>query len=243
MKQNNFLQPLFVTVCSLLFTSLQLDGSLHTVPVSQPYVYLSIAAQSVSDQNLVIADPILGYPYPYFGGQGLLTPGFETFWYDDDALIIGVTHRRTGADFNQTIIYHPSDGTSAVLSDFMTRAWARNPVTGLLAFRAFTTSGFEPVNASIKLATYQNDTLTVDTTLPSGCDLAWSPDGATLAYTLRGAGRNDCTQPVTALAFYDVAAGTTQQVDVSGYQTMIPVGWVDRPAGDLAGNFASEERR
>jgi hypothetical protein len=181
---------------------------------------------------------VTNYTLPYFSEPMPIATNnamYETFWHDDDTLLISVTHVRTGVDVNETIAYHPSTQTTTVLSGLMTREWARNPVSGQLAYRAFTTDAFAPVNPVIHLATYTHDTLTVQATLPNGCDLDWSPDGATLAYTVRG---TTCTEPVTALAFYDVATGETQQVAVSDYREVLPVGWVRRPTGAVSGQVS-----
>lgn len=175
------------------------------------------------------------FAHPFYGQYPILAVDFSLFWYDADTLLIGVIDNKLWTDINQTIAYHPSTQTTTVLSSLMTREWVRNPVSGQLAYRAFTTDAFTPVNPVIHLSTYADEVLTVNATLPNGCDLDWSPDGATLAYTVRGV---TCTEPVTALAFYDVASGTTQQVAVTDYREVLPVGWVRRPTGEVNGQVS-----
>ncbi len=201
-------------------------------PKSAPHIPGEVYLWKVADNTI---SQVTSYTIPFSNTAGVLTPSIETFWHDDDTLLISVTHVRTGVDVNETIAYHPSTQTTTVLSGLMTREWARNPLSGQLAYRAFTTDAFAPVNPVIHLATYTHNTLTVQATLPNGCDLDWSPDGTTLAYTVRG---TTCTEPVTALAFYDVATGTTQQVAVSDYREVLPVGWVRRPTGEVSGQVS-----
>ncbi|MBC8099988.1 MAG: hypothetical protein H7Y11_11145 [Armatimonadetes bacterium] len=67
-------------------------------------------------------------------------------------------------------------------------------------------------------------------TAPSGCNLAWSPDGATLAYTVHP--DNNCDASVEKIVFVDAATGaiTEHVVPISTAGTrVLPVGWVVAP--------------
>ncbi|MBK8025521.1 MAG: PD40 domain-containing protein [Chloroflexi bacterium] len=203
-------------------------------PEAPQEVYMARPSAGSVERITNITFPLFGIPRP--GGASLDTD-YEMFWFDNDSLFVSATNFVTGADGNQTMVYHPSNGTTTAISDLMTDRWVKNPVTGQLAYRAYETVDFVPLNPAIHVATFANDVLMIEAVLPDGCDLAWSPDGATLAYTLRGIGSDACVRDVTSLAFYDVASETTQYVDMTGYDNVLPAGWVDRPRTDLTGHI------
>ncbi len=154
---------------------------------------------------------------------------FDLFWYDNDTLFISVTQVTSGEVESETIVYHLSSASMTSLSGMMMRHWRRNPVTGQLAYRAFMPDSQNLLSreAGIQIATFAGNTLTVQANLGDGSGLDWSPDGAVLAWM-----RSDVSvdgQFLSTLAFYHVASGVTQHIDVSTNGRLIPVGWVRRP--------------
>jgi hypothetical protein len=165
-----------------------------------------------------------------YGTRGILSGIYDLTWPNSQRLLVGATYIDNSiADVNQTLVYRLPQGTATALTNDHSGDWVQNPVTGQLAYRNFTTDEITSQNVVVKIATFSNDALAVSTTLPSGCDLSWSPDGTTLAFSQRGENSQECYRPVHAISFYNQTTNQTYQIDVSQYEWAIPVGWAALP--------------
>jgi hypothetical protein len=154
---------------------------------------------------------------------------YNIIWYSADYLLIGAIYSTPEAEGLVTLGYTVSTNTTEVLlQNAVTEEWAHNRVNNVLASRQVTSSlGVEPVVSSVQIQTLQNESLNSLRTLPTGCDLAWSPDGTILAYTDRGplSNSNRCTYGIVGLHFFDTAAqqSTYSPLLLDTYTS--PTGW------------------
>jgi hypothetical protein len=154
---------------------------------------------------------------------------YTPFWYSNDLLMIGARFSTPETEGMVTLRYTVSTNTTEVLlQNTVTEEWAHNRVNNVLASRQVTSSlGVEPVASSVQIQTLQNESLNSLHTLPSGCDLAWSPDGTILGYTDRGplSNSNRCTYDIVGLHFFDTVAQQSTYSPLLLDTYTIPLGW------------------
>jgi Tol biopolymer transport system component len=181
-------------------------------------------------------------------GTQLSESSFVPAWYDSDTLLIGASYR-THIDqpsTEETYLYRRSTVELVALFEGRTEEWARNSFTGQMAARIVTTAEATSVNdnspnsiVSGEVQIFALDSSGVDgdtailsvtaSDLPVGCDLAWSPDGATLAYAIRDS--DNCDGDVLRLVFVDGTTGTMQEYapllenGETPYRALL-IGWV-----------------
>ena len=163
-------------------------------------------------------------------------------WIADDTLLIGsaVNGFITEADGFPRIIrtngitaYRLSDGALAgpplTLSPNVAQEWALSPADARLALRVreLTPDG-NPIGASVQIATLDGETLEVQARGPAGCDnLAWSPDGAWLAY--RDLAQYCWDQPQITLMDAISGAAAPHQLLQTSTERVLWLGWLALP--------------
>jgi WD40 repeat protein len=164
---------------------------------------------------------------------------YDTIWADPQTLVIGaIFSDNPDTASTQTLMFHLPSKTITVLSMAAVEGWTANPVSGELAFRTIpaisSLGGFRSQTSSVQIGAVSGKTLKIAINAASisgveGCDLAWSPDGAILSYTIRGA---SCTEDkVQGFGFIDKATGNVrrrmfsaaEQTDIDFFY---PRGWV-----------------
>lgn len=134
-------------------------------------------------------DTWFSYPTPY--------ATYNPFWYDQNILLLGVR--------SETLVYNEGiesdldtvnartelykfDGTEPrIVLDYKVNAWAKNPITGHLAFQKLLTDDqndrYLITENQISIAIFDGQALTPKFTAQGGCNrLVWSPDGEYLGY-------------------------------------------------------------
>jgi hypothetical protein len=121
-------------------------------------------------------------------------------------------------------------GSLLTLSPNVAQEWALSPTDGRLALRVreLTPDG-NPIGASVQIATLDGETLQVQARGPAGCDnLAWSPDGAWLAY--RDLAQYCWDQPQITLIDSASGAAAPHQLMQTSTERVLWVGWLALPA-------------
>lgn len=157
---------------------------------------------------------------------------YHTYWFDDQTLLIGLLTRSNKSNQTQTIVFHLPEGTSTTLLTEGVQEWSVNSSSGELAFRSISTIDLmngTPHDPSVKVGIFKKDTLNTSLNLSAGCNLAWSPDGLTLAYTRHTDSK--CANNVESIMFVDRATGNQTEYNVPPYKVedgdqVIPLGWV-----------------
>jgi len=171
---------------------------------------------------------------PYLVRFGVYSP----LWLDDTHLIIGVAYTtpenaafaapldvRYSID-TMTIVYDVTEQTtSTLLESEMGQHWALDTNTHRVAFLTTTDSHY-PSNSPIRVGTLDANGFQPDTTLPAGCDIAWSPDGTALAFTLLEVPRTNCESAARSIAIYDVITAQQQIFTAADDEWIRPIGWV-----------------
>lgn len=147
------------------------------------------------------------------GGTHFSDATYMPIWYDADTLLIGARYKAQPDSLfsDETYLYKISTDTLSPLYEGETEEWVFNPVTDQIAARVVTTTDVhvpgqaweERINGSVQVFELNPDetSRTVQRILPLGCDLAWSPDGTILAYTVR---RSEyCADRIQRFAFID----------------------------------------
>lgn len=161
-------------------------------------------------------------------------------WSTDNQLLAGIVKAQGGSEINPasflagTFAYPVPSMSSIPLLTEVAREWARNPVTGILAYREDATqldtaNSLSVANRQTKIAVYQNNALTEMASASPGCDYRWSPDGAYLMY-------RDVSQQTSlgiicsisgALVMYQSATGSFTTYEIGG--NALSAGWIALP--------------
>ncbi len=184
-------------------------------------VYLWNIAQDEAAQVTSFTPQATTQGIPDF--QGWYVP----FWYDSDTLVVSADYMLPNRPENtETLAYNVVEGTRHMLFPEMVTEWALNPVSNVMAARLAQTS-------AVRLFTLDAaDNFTLEQvgesgSLPSGCHLSWSPDGATLAYVTTTSGY--CADSIQSIIFVDGTTGEAREYvpewgDDVWY--ILPIGWV-----------------
>jgi WD40 repeat protein len=190
-------------------------------------------------------------PQEYYELRGTWPDGavkYSTLWVNTQSLLVSVFHSTAMGSPNgglmpdpatfivETALYHFPNGHDTIVSGEYVNAWASNPIHEQIAYQIETSALDETGdlvyrNGRTEIATFDGIHFDVEQTLPSGCFLAWSPDGEWLAFT--GADSDDsswynCDNPTTldfAVVDGSVALRTYPLPD-----NALPVGWVQAAA-------------
>lgn len=176
--------------------------------------------------------------------SGVLIQGsYDMTWQTSEDLI--VTSRiflQSEEPASQTIAYNTTTRTTQVIAPVTLVNLTSNPVSNALAFgvlpeedHTVTTSNQHPIQliSSVEMAsviegvaTLTNLSRTIEAT--GGCDLTWSPDGQTLAYTIRAEG--NCRAPIEAILLVNSETAVVQLFDILPEDVghVIPLGWLAR---------------
>ncbi|NLX08827.1 MAG: hypothetical protein GXY36_04165 [Chloroflexi bacterium] len=158
---------------------------------------------------------------------------YDSVWYDTHTILLGATYgQEVPGDYvirSQIIEYDLLNDSQTILrSDMTAEEWTPSPVQNLFAFR--TASGYSPrTRHGVEIANVAAGVLTTIGSGPAGCDLAWSPDGATLAYTGRGQPMRSCYYSyysADTLYFMDSLTGQLAQYTPVEMEPVQAVGWV-----------------
>jgi hypothetical protein len=155
---------------------------------------------------------------------------YDIGWYDTDTFFLGETYGQGNLNdyiiISQTTRYEVPTGSQTILrADVMAEDWTRNPVQNQFAFR--TASGYSPrTYRGVEIVNIADGILTTIGAGPAGCDLVWSPDGTTLAYTGRVQPMTSCYDPVNALYFMDGTTGQLTQYIAAETGAARATGWV-----------------
>ncbi|MCA9903923.1 MAG: hypothetical protein KC547_08705, partial [Anaerolineae bacterium] len=199
-------------------------------------VFMLDVAQSTIQQVTYLTNPaplIDTIPLNYMNS-------YDFAWSADNQLLAGIV-RALGIAVIDPVTF--SAGSFAYPHPFVTpmsistsvaREWARNPVDGMLAYRAEATqlnaeNGLYDANRQTKIATYQTGTLTEIAAGTPGCDYRWSPDGAYLMYRTVAATTTPgiaCSMSNT-FVLYQSASSSFSTYAVDDY--VWPAGWVVLP--------------
>jgi hypothetical protein len=126
----------------------------------------------------------------------ILYATYATFWHDDQTLLFGTTYLPDKAgNITKTIALRVANGSSTTLNSNMTSGWRLNPHTkelAVLTYNLANTPYDEIKNAAVQVGTYTGKKWLGRISAPSGCNLAWSPEGTYLAYTAWGRTPDSC---------------------------------------------------
>ncbi len=159
---------------------------------------------------------------------------YETHWYNSQILLIAAVYSDdSNATHSAFLSYQTDNGMTNDLSLSDVEDITLNPtITSELAFRNATTVDalFTSQNPEIYIASFDGKQLKVLTRYSGGCDLSWSPDGTTLAYTQRG-DNTSCLDPIQAINFLHPMESAVQTHSMSAESAVvpeyaIPIGWI-----------------
>lgn len=172
-------------------------------------------------------------------GATFLRGRYKLAWFNSENLLIGASYQSMVDVVNtQSVLYNLTDNRTATISSKMGEEWELNPVTNQIAIRNIgieIVNGEEYISGNVELLAPEavssdlNTSYTHNTSLnlSLGCHLAWSPDGATLAYVTTTSG--DCADPIQSIIFVDGATGAVQEyipeLDGDVWYTL-PIGWI-----------------
>jgi len=175
----------------------------------------------------------------FSSGEIPLYMSYNVIWSDNDNLLIEGTYQLQAENHNQILNYNVISNETSILSIDERTIWTVNPNSGDLL--VYSSPIVEDAN-QIQIATYSSngeDTLiplSLETSEASfnislGCQVYWSPDGQTIAYTLSQTG--DCGARIEKVTFVDITSGSIQEHDVAldnleGVIYTLPLGWVAR---------------
>jgi len=178
-------------------------------------------------------------PPPDTGIKHRYSANYSAVWYTPDKFLLSAnvaqltdTGIKPESLVAQTMDYHswPEDNSYAVILPRFAADWARNPITGVLAYRAI---GFNAPWPSELMADYADVELIklngIDWapvfSAPPGCHLRWSPDGALLAYANIGSWTvgSRCENP-HSIIILDSSTGKTREHPVPAGSR--PIGWM-----------------
>lgn len=173
--------------------------------------------------------------------QGAIIRGsYDAIWTNAQTLVVGAAVQiNTDAVSTQTVAYTVPEISSTILSSMATRGWSLNPVSGQLAFQVIEeapniTDVFQssepvritPPDMSLSESLAATDAASIFTA-QAGCDLSWSPDGSTLAFTIRA--DDNCRLSVERIVFLDAQPGATREHVIPtniAIARIVPIGWV-----------------
>jgi len=171
-------------------------------------------------------------------GVGGVNANYHMLWYNEQMLLVGVEALSNKSAQVQTVAYQMPEGLPIVISLASVQEWAVNPLTQEIAFREsslFNLSDMKPQISSVTVGNLSGKTLRRSKSVTPGCNLAWSPDGTILAYTL-GAGcenhrRSFSLNPIQSFSFVRVPTGQQIQYTIPSNETskdtvIVPLGWV-----------------
>jgi hypothetical protein len=169
--------------------------------------------------------------------------GYSAQWLSSNQMMIAVTSGRwsdlTGYDPStvQTGTYIYTIGGS--LTSFSTRSifqGLRNPIYPEWPFIStqpqviLDDTGRNRIrltDESLQIAAWENNSLNIIRTLPSGCNLHWSPNGRYLLYTITTTFAAGCEREVDKFNIYDRNTGNLMQVQTSPISyDPDAIGWV-----------------
>ncbi|MBN2306210.1 MAG: PD40 domain-containing protein [Anaerolineae bacterium] len=154
---------------------------------------------------------------------------YDTGWLDADTFFLGETFAQTDVSnlTSQTVRYDVDTGERTILrADMMAEAWTPNPVYDQFAFR--TASGYPNGRTyhNVEIASVEAGTLSTVGSGPAGCNLAWTPDGSTLAYTGHEQRIENCSGPVRVLYFMDATTGQLISYPLAETGDVRAGGWI-----------------
>jgi hypothetical protein len=227
------------------FTSFQFSCGGLEVGVSG-FIYISDMFLWDTVANTIV--PITSYTQPLSNLTAVdlsqtFFNGYSAQWLSSNQMMITVTSGRwndlTGYDPStvQTGTYIYTIGGS--LTSFSTRSifqGLRNPVYPEWPFIStqpqiiLDDTGRNRIrltDESLQIASWENNSLNVVRTLPSGCNLRWSPNGEYLLYTTTTTMATGCEREVDKFNIYNRGTGNLIQVQTSPiwYDTDA-IGWV-----------------
>lgn len=171
----------------------------------------------------------------------LLQGIYESIWIDDTSLLIGSrSFVQNQADDARTAITKLPDLTEITLANSAFREFALNRDTGALAFQTMNdsqlTGAVAATPASIVVVAvsrlelgFESSAFHANTMMPKACNMAWSPEGEILAYTVHEA--DNCLANLLGIVFLDDAGNVLAEHSLDALGTLntvvLPVGWIE----------------
>jgi dipeptidyl aminopeptidase/acylaminoacyl peptidase len=168
--------------------------------------------------------------------QSDYSANYQTAWFDGNHLLVSMSIRQFFWPISQprptpppliieSVVYKfPEQTKTSMIPNANVIEWDINPAAGKVAFT--TIAETDGTTQPVKIASFDGQSLNVTITGPAGCNLDWSPDGVTLAYSDVGIRpRYACTDPLHYI-FVSAETAAVSQYVVPSDAKVITIGWV-----------------
>ncbi|MEP7285460.1 MAG: hypothetical protein ABI947_06805 [Chloroflexota bacterium] len=165
---------------------------------------------------------------------------YQTHWYDSHTLVIGARWANSShpEDKTQIVVYNLANNTSNVLSSDFLYEFAINPVSKQIALKIFSplskkAPDVPPYDGRIVTLTNDKGVFKLNTAVDvTGCQFAWSPDGAYLFFNKYTG--PDCVIRADKFAFLDKSNNEVKLTLPAAEGDSTPIGWVVTPPTSAA---------